>query len=313
MNATREIAPRLVLTLAGDRPYALVCFEVASFLRHGAEAVRATGVRRLSLSGGVSVHMPLLVKHAGFLAAEHVTLGDLDDHAAKTLGAAALPSLRELSLFRSCVSAAGVRSLLGGAWVPKLRLLDVSESPIGDDGARAIGEAPLSNLQELALRGCHIEQHGAAALGRSTQLRALLRLLLGGDQRSPVRPWNAIGDEGARALASAPWIGGVELLTLQGNCIGPEGGLALARMAKPGPVEIDLRENFLDDSAAQALANADLPRLRRIGLSRNALYGSELEDFYDYDGTVTARGPRALTTSEISERHGFARRGIAVG
>ncbi|MGL4553102.1 MAG: hypothetical protein ACRC33_18205, partial [Gemmataceae bacterium] len=80
---------------------------------------------------------------------------------------------------------AGLPSLHG------LVTLDLSENPLGPDGAAALAAAPWQRLRRLELRQCRIDAAGAAALAESPALAGLTALHLS---------YNAIGPEGLAAL-----------------------------------------------------------------------------------------------------------------
>ncbi|HUH01285.1 MAG TPA: hypothetical protein VML75_04770, partial [Kofleriaceae bacterium] len=111
---------------------------------------------------------------------------------------------------------------------------------------------------------------------------------------------NLIFQDGARALAAATWLPAVEVLTLRSNAVGAAGAMALASVAAPGPIDLDLRDNEIDERGAAALAAAGWPRLERIGLSGNLLYGDR--DPPGRDAPYFASG-RPLEADEIAERY----------
>lgn len=109
-------------------------------------------------------------------------------------------------------------ALASSALVASLRTLDLSQNPIGDEGVEALARgAPLGLLDALSLRGVGLTDRGLARLASARWAPSSLSL---GD--------NAIGDEGARALAASPACARLRRLDLAGNGLTDEGVEALA-------------------------------------------------------------------------------------
>ena len=285
-----------------------VGFDAEDFLRDGAELERLYHPPALTLYK-VGRHVAALVAMPEFAAKRRLMLRGLGDAGAAVLGAAPL-AVRELVLEEEALTAAGVRALLPLA--PQLELLSLARNEIGDDGAEAIAGAPFAALRTLGLRGCQLRDAGAVALARSTHLRLRALDLRSADPASS--PWkNRFGEETGRALAASPWAAALEILQLAQTSLGDDGAAALAGVAAPGPVDSDLRECYLEnESTIASLAAAPWTRLGRLGLSGNHIPSDEMQDSYDYDGTVVARGPRPRTAGELAQRSGFAGRGVTV-
>jgi hypothetical protein len=145
---------------------------------------------------------------------------------------AQLGGLEGLDLYGMPLGAAHMWALVGNRTADALRVLRLSDTPIGDDGVVALTQSGLERqLASLRLNACGIGDEGAAALADSP---LVLRLF---------------GYNG-RDFAEAPGV-------LVENQIGVRGALALLR----GPyaarmVALDLRDNPLDDAALGVLAEA---------------------------------------------------------
>jgi uncharacterized protein (TIGR02996 family) len=150
------------------------------------------------------------------------------------LGAlAACPHLARLGCLggRTALPLAALHVLLASPYLGNLTLLELSDSHVGDRGARILAGSPnLPNLRELDLEYNDIGDAGAGALADSPHLAGLTRLALSG---------NHIGEDGALALAQSPHLGRLDFLDLTVNPIGTEGRRALrqrfgARVLVPG-------------------------------------------------------------------------------
>ncbi len=277
------------------KPFAIVCIDAASFVRHGAEVLRSYPATTLDV-GNVGPHAAELVALPEVQRMTRLVLHDLGDAGAAVVGGARL-AVRELVAVECGLTRVDLLQPLAA----QLDVLELSKNAIGNAGAHAL--ARLDRLVRLALFGCQLNDDGIAALAAATF--AVKSLDLGGDYATHT-PWrNRITATGAGALAAAAWVAHVEQLRLAGTSLGDEGVTALAKLPAPGPIELDLRHNLIESPAAvAALAAAPWTRLTKIGLTGNLLHGEATQDSFDYDGSVVARVPVALKPEQLAERFG---------
>lgn len=178
-----------------------------------------------------------------------------------------------------------------------LAALDVSQSPLTDEGAAALSSCPaLAGLERLNIGQTGLTAAGVAALRRGRFLSCLTHLALGEnplddaglealaalplerllDLHLPVLQQAGPGGftafpsaRGWEVLLRAPWMGGVEALLLRGNELGPEGHLALARATTLGNLHrLDLDRNAFEAESLTALLRSEhLGQLRELLLS----------------------------------------------
>jgi uncharacterized protein (TIGR02996 family) len=216
-----------------------------------------SAVRRAAFVRGfverVSVHVEQLKRAAPLLESvpvRHLTLTSPDE--AREVGkAVTLPQLSRvttLDLRAGCtLSAPGIRLIANSPHLAGVTNLILRQRQIGAGVAEALGGTPaLARLRTLDLYDVYSEVHFVAPLARSPHLAGLTALILGGtavgdegvpsltdaDCRLVSLRWLhlaycSIDDGGARALARAPHLAGLERLDLAGNGIGRSGKLAL--------------------------------------------------------------------------------------
>lgn len=108
-----------------------------------------------------------------------------------------LLSLTSLNLGQSGIGSAGAGAL-AGARIRGLRSLSLSGNPLTDEGLVALLATPLlARCRRLYLARCRLSDLAAKELASASHLDQLSGLCLGG---------NAIGDEGATALAKSPYL-----------------------------------------------------------------------------------------------------------
>jgi uncharacterized protein (TIGR02996 family) len=108
-----------------------------------------------------------------------------------------LMSLTSLNLGQSGIGSAGAGAL-AGARIRGLRSLSLSGNPLTDEGLIALLATPLlARCRRLYLARCRLSDLAAKELASASHLDQLSGLCLGG---------NAIGDEGAIALAKSPYL-----------------------------------------------------------------------------------------------------------
>jgi len=119
-------------------------------------------------------------------------------------------------------------------------------------------------LRALDLYFNHIGDEGLRALASAPHLASLKVLKLNA---------NDIGDGGACALASSPHLAALTELNLDGGAIGDEGARALAAAPHLATLaELDLCEHAIGDAGARALAaSPHLAALSKLHLQENAI------------------------------------------
>jgi uncharacterized protein (TIGR02996 family) len=122
----------------------------------------------------------------------------------------------------------------------------------------------LAGLTSFAAYDTTLTADDLQALANCSDLNGVTRLMLGRCR---------LGDAGARVLAGAPWLAGIEETYLSGNDFGPKGAAALGRVPFRCLEDLDLFNNPLGDAGAAALmASPHLPaHLTRLILCLNRL------------------------------------------
>jgi uncharacterized protein (TIGR02996 family) len=192
-------------------------------------------------------------------------LGDmiaLDDKALIALADSPnLVSLQSLNLDSNKIRSKGVAALAGSPHVANLRSLVLYRNRIGPRGVAALAGSPhLSRLEHLNLDSNQIGDRGAAALVASSHLTALRRLSLVDC---------GIGARGLRGLPSSSAWSNLECLRLDGNSLGATGVASVAKASLGSLRRLNLSENQIGDSGAEALAHSphltDLLELELVG------------------------------------------------
>ena len=241
------------------------------------------------------------------LAIRHHKLGA---RGCKLLGSANFGALRELDLSDSNVGAGGVEF----AAAPKLATLErlvLDGSKLGAKLLPAfLAKLDLPKLRALRLGGLRFKEAGAEAIAASDAFErcGIVELSLGG---------NAMGDDGAEALAGAEGLAKIRRLNLGHNGIRADGILALADSPLLRGLELlDIRNNKIQTKGAIALAGSVAAKtLRVIDIDHNwigskgaaALFGSEglraLEVArFGYDNNFEDAGLDALAESDLRLR-----------
>ncbi len=210
--------------------------------------------------------------------------------------------LRELYLWdfhSGALGDAGLAALAGHPAFAGLTNLDLLQTGVGAEGARAVAESPhLRRLESLSfgVQACgyapnHLGPDGIRHLARSPLLGDLRHLGLGQTQagsggvrelaraahlgrlKSLELGFNEIGGDGVAALVEAPWLASVTWLNLSTNPIGSGGVAALARSPRAAGIEtLWLAGTGLGTEGIRALAESPhLGRLRSLGLGGNDL------------------------------------------
>lgn len=212
------------------------------------------GVTRLMASRGVH--------HLRTLALHRCAVGPAGAQAIAE--APYLGPLRVLDLGHGKIGAPGLRSLAGAWWVSALEDLDLSYCDLDDAAIRPLFQLRSSSLRRLDLSGTQLSAHGLGHLLGSPAGSQLEELRLHGCL--------TLGPLGAAAIARAPTSKHLRILNLQNCALGAEGARALAS----SPYLCDLRElwiwsgDLLRDGDrhgfdAKAVLRAGLPRVEIIG------------------------------------------------
>jgi uncharacterized protein (TIGR02996 family) len=201
-----------------------------------------------------------------------------------------LAQLAELALNNQNVGT-GVWSLAASPHLKRLASLNLSDSYVGDDGARALGGADLPSLRELRLAHNRFTSRGAEALAAAPWLRGLRLLDLAVNefvsdttaallarQAMPHLEWlnlnsNKVGPEGVDALFTPGQFPALRGLSLSGNAIGPAGlRRLLAWPGVGGLTTLALDGCLLGDDGAEAIAACSaLANLTSLSLARNMI------------------------------------------
>jgi hypothetical protein len=148
------------------------------------------------------------------------------------------------------------------SWLGRLSSL-VIRGPIGDEGfATLVGSKHLSKLEALNVSMNELSAEGLAAL--KTKLPGLRRLCLTA---------NAIGDEGAEALATWKHFPTLQTLYLSNCELSEEGVRALVGRSTLALEKLTLAQNELGDGGVTVLAQnaAHLPHLRYLELKEASI------------------------------------------
>lgn len=154
-------------------------------------------------------------------------LGDLDlgdnnlgPEGLRVLAAARLPHLRSLHLLGTRPGGDGVRALAAAGFLPHLRNLTLGMNNLPPAAALIARTPAVGELRVLDLRENRLGDDGATVVANSPHLPHLIHLDLAE---------NEIEDDGANALADSPHLGGLIYLNLYGNVITPP---AMARLKR---------------------------------------------------------------------------------
>ena len=253
-----------------------VSADAATFLETGYELFRRARARRLRLLDAA----PHAEKLAASPLLERVAELDLCGSDLGRAGVTALAksphfkALEALDLGFNGLDDAAVVALARSPAFPELTALALNDNErVTGDGLKALAvasSAPMARLRTFRANGNRIGDAGATALARSALLGRMLA-------ESPVLELrgNAIGPEGARALAVCPHLARCTHLDLSDNYLGDAGIAELLRSPHLGALRVlKLARNQLTDagvSAARDLFDAHFDRLRALDLSHNRL------------------------------------------
>jgi uncharacterized protein (TIGR02996 family) len=284
-----------------------VSVDAATFLARGEELFRRAPIRRLRLLDA-GRHVAQLAQCPLLARVRELDLcgNDLGNGGVNVLlRSPHLTRVEELDLSFNGVSDGGVRLIARGGSLPELRALLLTDNgQIGGEGLRELAESPqLAGLRTLDVSGNDVDDAGVRAVVDSRWLTRLHTFRVFA---------NRVGDAGAAALAGSKLLGRVlaknPTLDLRQNAIGPEGAAALAMSPRlRTAADLDLSANELGDGGLRSLIDSPhLNRLRRLAVRQNrirddgavALADSPLMARLDYldvsANRLTRRGVDAL-------------------
>lgn len=158
----------------------------------------------------------------------------------------------------------GIDALLAAPWIASLRALNISQTGLSAQAARAMFDTPALALQILDMSYAPLGDDGAYWLSRAPGLSAMRTLQLSACQ---------IGLRGLRAIITAPWSRTLESLDLAANPLDSDAVIALARAELPALRALNLEGVSIAPAAAAAIADASwLPALTTLKLDAHRLH-----------------------------------------
>jgi uncharacterized protein (TIGR02996 family) len=194
-----------------------------------------------------------------------------------------MPKLWALGLSSFALTATAASELLTELSIPNLTALDLSGNMLFGSISvpsyrpqHLLNSPALRKVRWLDLFRSGVTAGAAHVLAHSPVLKELRYLNLG-DQRS--RDDSTLGQDIAEALISGPSLRALEVLSLSGQWLGPQGLAALLRSPLLATVrELDLAGNNLGDEGAIALAACPhLRALHKLNLSINNVGNAGIE------------------------------------
>jgi Ran GTPase-activating protein (RanGAP) involved in mRNA processing and transport len=200
----------------------------------------------------IEKRLPMLARKDFHLSGERLT----DEELAAILADQRVPELHFLTLSDNQLTATAVETLLHSAKTKDLRWLHLSSNPIGDTGLAALAASDrLEHVTFLSLVAVKATARGVQALSRD-RLPAIETLQLG---------WQALGDDGAYALAKLPPLKKLDLMHSEIAAAG-----ARALLSGTGAENLILAENPIGTGGLRGLASLGA-RLRSLDLTQTGL------------------------------------------
>jgi hypothetical protein len=194
---------------------------------------------------------------------------------ARWLRSSSHPRITDLALAGG-ITDRGASQLAHDPRLEGLSSLALFRNAIGPEGLAELIESPRlrGNLHRLLLGRNRLGEPGARALAGATAIEGLELLDL---------DCNRLEGPAVAALVEAPLLRGVRTLNLSNNPIGAQGCAALAACPHLGGLEtLFLHGAGLDDDAVARLLRAPwMPRLRNLALSDNLLSMATIEQLAD--------------------------------
>jgi uncharacterized protein (TIGR02996 family) len=195
------------------------------------------------------------------------SLGEISSEGVRSLALSDnCASLRSLGLAHNKrVSAAGAELIARSSHLRELRVLNIEQTDLGDEGVAHIASSPMvTRLRSLYLGRNHITARGAEFIASSTSLSDLNILELTS---------NRLGSRGAFALAASPTLAQLWRLSLDKNLIGDEGITAMLNVFHlPRLTHLSLYDNGIGDAGALAISSSPaLSTLEVLNLGWNPI------------------------------------------
>ncbi|MFO0593646.1 MAG: hypothetical protein U0228_00005 [Myxococcaceae bacterium] len=177
----------------------------------------------------------------------------LGGEALKLVLDAAPATLRTLNLSGLRLAEAGTRALTGSPLVRQLESLDCSSASVA---ITLLAAAPFERLHTLDVGNSRFGPDGARALASGFPALRDLSMIM-----------NPVGAEGAKALASAPWLPQLEALHVFENKLGSTGFRAMAqRLSRVRELWLG-RSNGLKGEPLHAAMRGEFPALRWLSVT----------------------------------------------
>jgi Ran GTPase-activating protein (RanGAP) involved in mRNA processing and transport len=189
------------------------------------------------------------------------------------------PKLEVLRLGATELGDAGVKALTRSLAGSLVELELVHNDLTATTGTLLASTPKLASLRKLSLFDNALADAGVKALAASKYLAALTHLDLGK---------NRVTKTGAHALASASSFESLIDLSLDNNALANDGVAAIAKSTLPALATLSLRWTKATEAGALALTEASLPSLRRLELTGNKI------------GTRAAAALRAIAGLRVS-------------
>jgi uncharacterized protein (TIGR02996 family) len=142
---------------------------------------------------------------------------NIDDEKVKLISESSyLNNLQNLELGENKITAKGIASLAQSKYLSNLNSLSLYSNQIGSNGAKNLAKTTqLTRLKSLNLNNASIGPAGVAALADSAGLAGLTTLIMGRFRFGNTVGGEAIGDDGAVAIASSKYLNKLEYLSLE--------------------------------------------------------------------------------------------------
>lgn len=174
------------------------------------------------------------------------------DGAAALAASPQLTGVQALDLGNNGIGPAGAAALAVSTYIGNLVRLGLARNDLGREGLELLASSRgLDSLEDFDLSGNGIGASGAMLLAAAPVSRRFRNLDISD---------NGLGDAGLAGLLGAPHLAALRGLSVAGNKV-TSAGAALLSGAMPQLAELDISDNPLDDSGAEALASA-LARMR---------------------------------------------------
>ncbi|HAA57430.1 MAG TPA: hypothetical protein DCE42_21880 [Myxococcales bacterium] len=185
-----------------------------------------------------------------------------------------LSQLQQLSIHKSQLTRTDAAILVSSPYLHQLRHLALPHNRLGEDGITFIAHAPiLQGLQSLDLSHNAPTDKSACAIAQSSYMHALTTLRL----NEPRSNWQTIGDKGAMAIASSPYLSHLRELGFAGHHISPRALEALASSSSLSGLQcLDLSYHTRYPHPFAGILTAPTSWTQLTQLKLNGLYGSDV-------------------------------------